>query len=297
MVSWRSLLVTTALFTAALAAQAQEGTSGIKMVESAPAPVSPWGVSLYSLATAPMNQVGDNASVFAYNYLALNYKFNKTQRISIRPVFQYTSAGHDNFGGDVKADTVLGDAHVVYADYEIATLGPANVSTSFKLYLPTSQASQDKGMILKFRPETFISMNVGRFDSITYAMKPDFFVQSRSSNIDAKGKENMTNVFVLEHYVEYGLSLNKTFTIKPAAGFIDTWQNPTNNPKVPNTHYTDAKLALGLDIAAMKGLNFTLSAENKFRVTDRKMVNGQRDDVAMMRPEENSILLITNASL
>lgn len=294
---WRSLLLTTALVTAALAAQAQEGTSGIKMVESAPAPVSPWGVSFYSLATAPMTQVRDNASIFAYNYLALNYKFNKTQRVSVRPVFQYTSSGQNAYGADVKQDTVLGDAHVVYSDYEIATLGPANVSTSFKFYMPTSQPSQDKGMLLKFRPETFISMNVGRFDSLTYAMKPDFFLQSRSSNIDDKGRENMTNVFTLEHYVEYGLSLNKTFTLKPSIGFVDTWLNPTNNPKVPNTHFTDAKLALGLDIYAMRGLGFTLIAENKFRVTDRQMIKGQRDDVAVMRPEENTILLITTASL
>jgi hypothetical protein len=295
--NWRSLLVATALVMAGASALAQEGTSGIRMVESAPAPVSPWGVSFYSLATAPMNQVGDNASIFAYNYLALNYKFTKTQRVSVRPVFQYTSSGQNNFGAQVKSDTVLGDAHIVYADYEIATLGPANVSTSFKFYLPTSQSSQDKGMLLKFRPETFISMSVNRYDSITYAMKPDFYVQSRASNFDDRGREFMTNVFVLEHYVEYGLSFNRTFTLKPSVGFIDTWQNPTQNPKVPPTHYTDAKLALGLDISAMKGLNFTVSAENRFRVTDRPTVGGQRDEVAVMRPEENSLLLITNASL
>lgn len=288
---WRSLLVTAALFTAAITAQAQEGTSGIRMVEAGPAPVSPWGVSFFSLATAPQNQIGQGASVFAYNYLALNYKFTKTQRISIRPVFQYTSQGNDNRGNQVTNDgTVLGDAHIVYADYEIATLGPANVSTSFKFYAPTSDSSQAQGMIMKFRPETFISMNVGRFDSLTYAMKPDFYVQSRFSNFNAKGQENTTKVFEIEHYVEYGVSLNKTLTLKPSVGFIDTFYNKSQNPKV-SSRGTSAKLALGLDIFAMKGLSFTLSAENKFSVADR------RDDVAVGRPEENNVLLITNASL
>lgn len=292
MASWRALLVTTALFTAALAVQAQEGTTGISMVEnSAVNPnASKWGVSFYNLSSAPMAQLGDSPSVFAYNYLALNYKFNKTQRVSFRPVFQLTTEGKDKWGNDVKSDTVLGDAHFVYADYEIATLGAANVSTSFKFYLPTSEGSQSNGMLLKFRPETFISWGVGRYDSVTYAMKPDFFVQSRASNFDSRGREFTTNVFVLEHYLEYGWSLNKTFKVKPAAGFIDSWSNPSENPRV-NFRRTEAKLALGLDVYAMKGLSFTVSAENRFSVADR------RDDVAIMRPEENSVVLITNASL
>jgi len=287
------LLVTAALFMAAISAQAQEGTSGIRMVEAGPAPVSPWGVSFFSLATAPQNQVGQGASVFAYNYLALNYKFNKTQRLSFRPVFQYTSQGNDNRGKQVTNDgTVLGDAHVVYADYEIATLGPANVSTSFKFYAPTSDSSQATGMIMKFRPETFISMSVGSFDSLTYVMKPDFYVQSRFSNFTTGKdiKENTTKVFEIEHYVEYGLSFNKTFTLKPSVGFLDTFYNVSKDPSV-KTRATLAKLALGLDIYAMKGLSFTVSTENKFSVADR------RDDVAVGRPEEYNVLLITNASL
>jgi len=290
----RSLLLTTAFIMTAFAAQAQVsnavGTSELKLEESVPASPT-WGVSFYSLATAPMTQITETPSIFSYNYLALNYKLNKTQRYSLRPVFHYTTSGQNNYGGDVKSDIVLGDAHFVYSDYEIATLGPANVSTSFKFYLPTSQSSIDKGMLLKFRPETFISLNVNRYDTLTYAMKPDLFLQSRSSNKDAGGREFMTNVFVLEHYVEYGASFNRTFTLKPSVGFVDSWSNPTQNPKVPNTHSTDAKLALALDISVMKGLNFSVIAENKFRVTDR------RDDVAVMRPEENSVLLITNASL
>jgi hypothetical protein len=291
MTFWRYLLAGSALITA-FAAHAQEGTTGISMVEGAPVTASPWGVSFFSLATAPQNQIGQGASVFAYNYLGLNYKLTKSRRFSIRPVFQYTSSGLDNRGNNAKSGTVLGDAHFVYADYDIGTLGPATVSTSFKFYAPTSDSSQANGTLLKFRPETFISMNVGRYDSLTYVVKPDFYVQSRFSNF-SEGKypkEFTTKVFEIEHYLEYGLSFSKTFRLKPSAGFLDTFNNVSKNPKVPS-RATFAKLALGLDIYAMRGLSFTISAENKFSVADR------RDDVAVMRPEESSLLLITSASL
>lgn len=292
MASWRALLITTALFTAALAAQAQEGTTGISMVESSSinAADSKWGVSFYNLSSAPVGQLGEGPSVFTYNYLGLNYKFNKTQRASFRPVFHHTTSGKDKWGRDSKSDTVLGDAHFVYADYEMAALGPANVSMSFKFYIPTSEGSQNNGQLLKFRPETFISWGVGRYNAVTYVLKPDFFVQSRASNFDSRGREYTTYVFDLEHYLEFSWSINRTFKLKPAAGFSDSWSNPSKNPRV-STRKTEAKLALGLDIYARRGLSFTISAENKFSVADR------RDDVAIMRPEENSLLFITNASL
>lgn len=292
MTFWHFLIISTALF-ATLAANAQEGTAGISLMETSPSAEKPanWGVSFYSLGAVAQQQIErGGASYFTYNYLALNYKLSKTRRYSIRPVFNYTSSGKDKFNKDVKSDVVLGDMHLVYADYEIATLGDANVSTSFKFYLPTSQGSQESGMIVKFRPETFVSMNIGRFDSITYILKPDFFLQSRGSYLDSFHKDRTNQIVNFEHYVEYGASLNKTFTLKPSVGFIEAWYNPTQDPKF-YTHKTEAKIALGLDIHATKGLFFTVSAENRFFVTHRK------DEVAFFRPEDNGLILITNASM
>lgn len=295
---WRFFtLVTTALFTGLIVkAQtlAPSGTNGTSVLEISPAPstgTSKWGVSFYSLGSVAQQQVerGDS-SYFTYNYIGLNYKISKTQRFSIRPVFNYTTEGKDKFEREVKSETTWGDLHLVYADYEIASLGVANVSTGFKFYLPTSAGSQEAKMILKFRPETFISTEVGHGDLLTYGLKPDIFVQSQQTYLDASNKEKSTPLAALEHYVEYRANLNKTFALKPAVGFIENWLHPSSNPKF-NTHKTEAKIALGLDITAMKGLQFTLSAENKVLLTDR------RDAVSFFRPEDNGIVLITSASL
>jgi hypothetical protein len=266
------------------------GTSLIPASATAEVPTN-WGVSFYSLGSVAQQQIErGGASYFAYNYIGLNYRLSKTTRFLIRPVFNYTSSGKDKFNKDVKSDTTLGDLHLVYADYEIATLGEANVSTSFKFYLPTSQGAQESGMIVKFRPETFVALDVGRFDTMTYILKPDFFLQSRGSYLDAFNKDKTTQIANLEHSIEYGRSLSKIFTLKPSVGFIEAWYNPTKDPKF-NTHKTEAKIALGLDIRAAKGLSFTLSAENRFFVANRK------DEIAFFRPEENGLVFITNASM
>src|SRR5437868_9660427 len=84
------LLASTALFTTLAAtsySQAQEGTAGISVMENSPGASSPasWGVSFYSLGSLAQQQIENGgASVFTYNYLALNYKLSKTKRFSVR---------------------------------------------------------------------------------------------------------------------------------------------------------------------------------------------------------------------
>ncbi|MGZ3743262.1 MAG: hypothetical protein ACXWRE_06255 [Pseudobdellovibrionaceae bacterium] len=274
-----------------LAVNAQ--TAGTSVLEISPKVegTPEWGVSFYSLGSVAQQQIekGD-PSIFAYNYIGLNYKLSKAKRFSLRPVFNYSSAGKDRFAKEVKAETTAGDLHLVYADYEIAALGEANVSTSFKFYLPTSPGAQESHMILKFRPETFISMEVQKYNFLTYALKPDIFLQSRGSYLDASQKEKSTQIAALEHYLEYSASLNKMFALKPALGFIETWYNPSPDKNF-HPHRTEAKIALGLDINAMKGFLFTLSAENRVLLTDRK------DAISFFRPEDNGVILITSASL
>lgn len=289
---WRTLILSLVLIASTLT-HAQESASGSNVlpVEATTGAPSVWGVSFYSLGSVSQQQIERSGpSYFTYNYLALNYKLSKTKRFSLRPVFQVTSAGKDRNGRSTASSAVLGDAHVVYADYEIATIGTANVSTSFKFYLPTSEGAKTSKMILKFRPETFITWEVGRYDNVTYGLKPDLFVQSQQSFADDRGRLRATPFAALEHYLEYGASLNKTFTLKPSVGFIENWMNPDPRGFAPS-HRTEAKIALGLDIRPMKGLSFLLSAENRVLLTNR------RGEVAFFRPEDNGVVFITSASL
>lgn len=281
---------------------AQDSAVGTNVLETNPelGTSSRWGVSFFSIGSLSQKQVETGDSSYGLNgYIGLNYKLSKTQRFSVRPVFNVNSSGLDKRGKQVERGSSLGDAHLVYSDYELASIGPVGVSTSFKYYLPTSEFSQSINNIGKFRPETFISYDLGSFSSITWVIKPDFFIQSQTTFEDTKAPRRKDGTFTrkttqmaaLEHYLELNASINKYFSVKPAVGFKEDWYNSGGASFLQSSHNTNAKLALGFDIRPMRNLGFTLSAENLVRLTNRKT------PVEYFRPEDNSLILMTNASM
>lgn len=301
----RLFLIVISVFFATVSVQAQEGTAGLNVLESSQlnAERSPWGASFFSIGSLTQQQLETGGSSFsAYNYVGLNYKFSSSQRFAIRPVFYYNTAGLDKGGRYVESDSSLGDLHLVYSNYEIASLGDAGVAMSFKVYLPTSEFSQSSKMIAKVRPETIVSWDIGRFSSLSYVAKPDFFIQSNTTFVDAFAPKNTdgsykkdprrsTQFAALEHYLELDANVSKYLSIKPAVGFIEDWYNSGGAENLDSNHNTSAKLALGFDIRPMRRLSFTLGAENKVRL------NNRRDNVVFLRPEDSGLFLMTNASM
>ena len=283
-------------------AMAQEGTAGVSMVEAAPDTSfrTNWGVSYFSIGGLSQEQIEKgNGSFSAYNYIALNYKFSKARRISLRPVFYFNTTGINKYNEQVGSSSSLGDLHLVYSDYEIASFADVEVSTSFKLYLPTSQFTAMTGNIAKFRPETYITKKVGSFSSVSYVLKPDYFIQSHNTYLDENAplrkdgqypKKN-TQMAALEHYVEFNASMSQKFSIKPSVGFEDEWFNASPSENMTGFHNTKAKLALAFDYRVARKVTFTLGFENKPKIINR------RDELAFFRPEDNGAFLMTNASL
>jgi len=284
--------------------QAQEtsaavGTSVLTTTPSAGG-TSPWGVSFFSIGSLTQKQVENGGSSYGINgYLALNYKLSKTKRFSVRPVFNMNTAGLDKRGSKIESGSSLGDAHLVYSDYELASSGPIGVSSSFKLYLPTSEFSQNVNLIAKFRPETFISYALEYPFTLTWVIKPDFFIQSQTTFEDKNSPirkdgtytRRTTQLAALEHYLEFATEINKYFTVKPAMGFKEDWYNSGGASFLEASHNTNAKIALAMDFRPLKNLSFTMSAENIVKLNDR------RDQVSYFRPEDNSLVLMTNASM
>lgn len=288
-----------------LQSSAQEGTAGVSMVEASPdtSYLTNWGVSYFSIGGLTQDQIEKGTGSFsAYNYIALNYKFSKTRRFSVRPVFYFNTAGVNKYNETVGTSTSMGDLHLVYSDYEIASFSDVEVSTSFKLYLPTSDYTQMTGNVAKFRPETYITKKVGSFSSVSYVLKPDLYIQGHNSFVDettprkADGSyrfnpNKTTQMASLEHYVEFNASMSQNFSIKPSVGFVDDWYNASPSEKMNGSHNTSAKLALAFDFRVARKLTFTLGLENKPKIINR------RDELAFFRPEDNSAFLMTNASL
>jgi len=261
--------------------------------------VSRWGASFFSIGSLSQGQIETGgASYSAYSYLGLNYKLNETRSWSLRPVFNANSEGLDKSGKKISADFSWGDAHLVYSDKEIATLGPVGVSTNFKLYLPTSEFSRQVHTVAIFRPETFVAYDLGGKMWLTWVIKPDFFIQSQttfedrsSPPVEGSYKRKATSLAALDHYLEFKRELNKVFAIKPYVGFKENWTHAGGSSDLKAAHNTSAKLGLGIDLKPLQGVSFSLLAENLVRVSNRA------DAVKYFRSEDNSLILITTASL
>lgn len=190
-------------------AQAQVNTSVTNPSSTSSGSSSNWGASFFSIGSLSQGQLETGGSSYgAYSYLGLNYKISKSRRFSIRPVFTANSAGLDRGGKKVEGNFAWGDAHLAYSDSEIASLGPAGVSTTFKIYLPTSESSKQMRTVLIFRPETFVAYDVAKDTALTWVIKPDFYLQSQttfadpgsSRRADGSFERKTTPLAVLEHY-------------------------------------------------------------------------------------------------
>jgi hypothetical protein len=300
-----ALLITLLISAFSVVSFAQEGTAGLLVMENSQGTgyFDNWTASFFSIGGLTQQQIErGGASFSAYNYFGLNYKLAKAKRFSLRPVFYYNTAGYNKYNEYNAQTTSLGDFHFVYSDYELANLGDVGVSMSFKVYLPISDYSRQTRMIAKVRPETYFTMPVGRFSSVSYVMKPDFYIQSQTAFVDDTTPKyddgnykfdprKTTQTVGLEHYIEFNASMSRFWSLKPSIGFIDDWYNASPSENLPAGHNTVAKLALAVDMRVAKGLTFTLGYENKPKVVNR------RDDLEFFRPEDNNTYLMTNASL
>lgn len=244
-----------------------------------------------------------NGNIDSVNYVSLNYKLNRYERVSIRPTFSASSSGVSYRGERTEkttSKTNLSDLQLVYSNRELGTIGDIDTSLSLKLYLPTSEFSQKTELIAKIRPETYFDYTINPSMSLSYLLKPDFYIQAHNYYIDETTSKNkdgsykydprkVTRKFALEHGLGLYNNINRKFGYSPYFAFIEEWSNSQED--LGERHSTDFKSGVSMDWRVMRQLSFTLGLENRIKIADRK------DPVMFFHPNENSVYLITNASL
>lgn len=266
-----------------------------------------WNATLFSIASYSNMSFGKKEtsarSLDSYNYIGLNYKIDADTKFSVRIPFVYNTAGQNEYGDQVSSVMDLQDVHFAYSKYDLGYIGDVDISGNVKVYLPTSEYAQNSKMIAKVRMEAYFEYSIGRFSSITYAMKPDIFWQRQTAyfNPDTpqwddgsfkKDPRATTKQYSFEHYVEAVLDINRYFSVKPKAGFDEDWYYSSDVEQMEGSHVTKLKVGLGLEMRPVRGLTFTLGAQNQ---TTLGSYRGK--DVAYGQPENTEYSLMTNAFL
>ncbi len=266
-----------------------------------------WTVTLFSIASVSNMSFGKKATgdraVESYNYFGFNRKIDADTKFSFRLPFLYKTTGQDKYGENKASSVDLQDIILSYAKYDLGYIGEVDISGNAKVYLPTSENSQNSKTLGKLRLEAYFEYALGRFSTLTYGVKPDFYWQTQTAffNTDTptyadgffvKDPRGTTKQYSLEHYLEAVLDINKYFSFKPKTGFVEDWYYSSEVEQLEGNHVTKVRLGLGFEMRPMRGWTFTLGAQNETTLGSFK-----GKDVAFGQPENTQYSLMTNAFL
>jgi hypothetical protein len=189
-----------------------------------------WTSSIYFLSSIDrpaLNKGG--ASVFNYAYIALNYNFDRQQKISFRPTYNYLTGGLSNKGDEVREAIKTGDFHFTYGNSEIwRGSDVTKISGTVYLDLPTSESSRNKTMITQLRCWVILATELRPGLKLNYNFKPKLtFLREKSQSFEksvsaarVSSKSTSSSGVVttygqwaqLEHTLELTYDINRTFS-------------------------------------------------------------------------------------
>ncbi len=252
-------------------------------------------VNLFSLGGVKDRQLksADPSAEFFDNFISINYKVNPDFRISARPAFAYSTAGTNVYG-----DTVTNSIHTRDFSFvaKFTNLFADSLSTSFelanqfRLYLPTSDASKDSGMITRLRYELEGRYSIAHFTSFRYYLKPSYYFQRSTVSLDNSNPRFPNSVKTtpkvdLEHGGELSIGLNKMFAVKPNFEIQEKWSNSSVAENKDEYHATTIRTGIGFEIRASQELNFTIG------------IDSTRDLIVANKDPETGYTLMTNVAL
>lgn len=255
---------------------------------------SNWGSSYFNLAVAEQAAIGksERPNVFMYQYVSLNYRMSRDNRLFFRPSFGYNTSGIDERGQRVATQLKTEDFHMGWSTYNWLK-EPIKIDTSIKLYLPTSSSSREKDVIVKFRPEVKFTWEFMRYSFVQYMFKPDFYYTRNATYLDDRGRASATRQYELEHYVETTLDISRTQAVKFKVGFEEEWKNGSNAESIKPFHKTESVIGIGYEIRPFRKFNTTLFWSNVNEVVNTSFKAPRR----FGHPDDNEFVLLTNVSL
>ena len=279
--------------------------------------MSPWGSSYFSFTSADVGSSDYGfPAINVYNYLSAHYKFDRDQRLAIRPAWSMNTAGFDENGNQKTSEVMLGDLHFNYSNYALGLLpGDWQLSGALKLYLPTSESSQTKKVITYLKAEVYSEKLLSRGWLLQYTAKPGYWFHSQKAyrsessriNFRTGAEETVVDARVnkwgeLNHYFGVGNRLNSVFTPKLEMGFIHEWSYNSDQVSRSTASSNKFKISPNTEIHVSRSLWFVLGIENTFEINDSRLsaegwrsANGQ--NLKMFEPRDSQYFLLTFLSI
>lgn len=283
-------------FTAFLTSAVAQETATLSTPSlSAERPQKAFSISLFSLGGLDDQQLknANPAMDFFDNYVSFNYRVNSDFRISARPAFGYSTSGVNTFGDEVTSKIRTRDFSLVakFSNLLEESLPAAvDLSTSFRLFLPTSDSSKDSGMIARLRWELEGKYSFKKFSNFRYYAKPSYYFQRSTAFLDNSNPKKPNSVKTtskvdIEHGGEFSFDMNKYVAAKPGFEIQEKWSNSSAAENKDEFHATTLRTAFGVEIRPNRDMNFTVGIQDT------------RDLIATSKAPVTGYVLMTNISM
>ncbi len=239
---------------------------------------SPFGILFYSLGGYDDTEFRNAQPSFSLfdSYVAFSWKLPNDVRIALLPTFGYSTYGYDAFGYQTTDKFYWRDfSFSVAQNHLLEDYMPAawDLKQKARLYLPTSDASKDEGMIARLRLELETRYNIDRYSNVRIYIKPSYYFQRNTTYLSSTGKFKTSKMIDSEHGAEVNWNLNKYFSIKPGFEIGEKWTNRSDANQADlrygnGTHEDLIGYRLGLEIRPNRDMNFTVGIQEQHDLID-----------------------------
>lgn len=146
------------------------------------------GVGFFQYANAGTDEWNrGRGNISTYDYLSLEYRTGRGEKVFVRPAFLFNTSGQDNRGVNQPSTFAWHDVYLGYSSYSLPWLPfEMDYKSEIRVYLPTGTLSQNEGMIARIRGD--LKAHYPLTSRLTFLLwfKPDYFVQSRTAYQNGK---------------------------------------------------------------------------------------------------------------
>jgi len=228
-----------------------------------------WGLSYFNFSSTRSGLANEGPSSWnIYQFIAFNYRFDWSRRLSIRASFTTKTPGvYDKRGNVNDFNTQPGDLHFVYNQFNLLELPHEwDLSAAYYLYLPTSENSIERRWIARTRAWFNFETKVNRRTLLAVWIRPEYFLNTQKSfrketnNVAPDGTlfsrvraVNNTRG-TLQTSIVASYAATQIFTPQVSLGYNQTW---TENSKFVRDQAT-YRDSLGFELATWITINRSL---------------------------------------
>lgn len=142
-----------------------------------------FGAGFFQWANAAADEWNrSRGNITSYNYMSLEYRTGRGEKVFVRPAFLAQTSGQDLRGNNLPGTFAWHDVYLGYSSYNIPWMPfEMDYKSEVRVYLPTGTTSQNEGMIARIRGD--LKAHYPLTNRLTFLLwfKPDYYIQSRTA--------------------------------------------------------------------------------------------------------------------